>query len=227
MRVLEDRGRGRPVCRDLLRSCPLRGRPIFNARQQAPQPLLQVIPVFRLQPMLQSRITRHFRQQAVAGGDLCQMHLRLKTDSFEGLQLLRQERVVEVFGHGVGIFRKSSAVRLGGADRGPADSGPNPLHELRGKCTGSDLRAELLLFVPRQHSIEPGQEGSEGKSHGHAPVGVARSVWALVISMRRGLLRIKSVVLPEFSCTNRENFCDPGENPPALGGRRPFRAGAP
>ena len=110
--------------------------PILQACQQAPQPLLNPLPLIAVQPVLHGRIAGQLRQQSVTGGHLRQMQFRLDADPFEGLQLVGGERVVEIFSHGVGVFRETAAICFGCADRSPADCRADAVHEVRGHHAG-------------------------------------------------------------------------------------------
>ena len=146
-----------------------------------------------MQLMLCPGIVGQLREHSVAGGHLRQMHLRLDADPFEGLQLVGGERVVQIFGHGVEVFREAPAIRFWGTDGGPSDGRTDPVHEVRRHHAGRDLRAELLLVVTGKDAIQPGQQGSEGETHGLGSGG------------RRGSSSSNSGILRDFSYDARKN----------------------
>ena len=143
-----------------------RRRPVLQACQQASQPLLDPLALVAVQLVLHRGITGQLRQQPVTGSHLSQMQFRFDADPFEGLQLVGRERVVQIFGHGVGVFRETAAFRFRGTDRGPADRRTDAVHEVRRHHAGRNLRPQLLLFAVGKDTVQPGQQGSECETHG-------------------------------------------------------------
>jgi hypothetical protein len=114
---------------------PFRRSPIVDTSQEPEQPVVDQLTFFHVQSVLDGGITGDLGEQTVTGRHLRQVQLRFNADPFEGLELLRGERVVEVFSDGVGVFGESSTIRPGRANRGPADGHSDPLHEVRGDDT--------------------------------------------------------------------------------------------
>ena len=104
----------------------------------------------------------------MAGGHFRQMQFRFNADPLEGLQLVRRQCIVEIFGDRVGVFREAATIRPGSADRGPPHSRADAFHQMGGHDAGRNLPAKLLLLIVVKHAVEPGQECSEGETHGAA-----------------------------------------------------------
>jgi hypothetical protein len=60
-------------------------------------------------------LVEDFGQDLVAGGNFCQVHIRLQADLFKVGNPLGRHRAIEVFGHGVGVEAHSAAIDLGSA----------------------------------------------------------------------------------------------------------------
>ena len=146
-----------------------RGGPILQTCQQPPQSRLDPLPLVAVQPVLHRGIAGQLGQNSVAGGHLRQMQFRFNADPLEGLQLLRRQRIVEIFGDRVGVFREAATIRLGGADRGPPHSRADAFHQMGRHHAGRNLPAKFLLLIVGKHAVEPGQQCSERETHGAAP----------------------------------------------------------
>ena len=144
---------------------------IAERGEQAQEPLLELLPPLRIELVFQPGIVGHFGEHFMAGRHFREMHVGFDADPLEGFQKIVRERVVEILGDRVGIFRQAPAIHFWSPDRSPTDDPADAVRQMGGNLVGCHLFTQLPLLLGREHPVQPCQECSQGETHAIAPIG--------------------------------------------------------
>ena len=104
----------------------------------------------------------------MTGGHLLEVRPRLDAETLECLQMLREERVVDIFRNTVGVVRNRRATCQRHVHRAVRRSLPNSIGQTRGYLAVGDHHPDDIVLFRGQNAVNPAQQRSQRQSHGTA-----------------------------------------------------------
>ena len=115
------------------------------------------------------RLSQDRGQDLVARRHFGQMDVRLQADLFKIGHAIGRQRVVEVFGHGVGVQARPALRNAGGGQPQPPHHVAEAMKKTAGVLAVFDFLADVLGVVRLQNAVQVGQHGPQRQSHGFTP----------------------------------------------------------